>query len=110
MIRRHAGSAEPYAELAPSYARLRAEVENLMVQCRAAGLVVTGDLGGAVSVDAAAAIAAAVPNTVEGAVGLTGQATVLARDSRIPEHTYNVVCRLPCAVALRRTLRCAQQH
>ena len=44
-----------------------------MAQCRAAGLVVTGDLGGAVSVDAAAAIAAAVPNTVEGAPGLKGR-------------------------------------
>ena len=61
-----AGSVEPYTELGPWYARLRAEVEALMAQCRAAGLVVTGDLGGAVSVDAAAAIAAAVPNTVEG--------------------------------------------
>ena len=54
----------------PHYARLRAEVEVLMAQCRAAGLVVTGDLGGAVSIDTAAAIAAAVPNTVEGAHGL----------------------------------------
>ena len=37
-----------------------------MASCRAAGLVVTGALGGAVSIDAAAAIAAAVPSTVEG--------------------------------------------
>ena len=60
------GSEEPYSELAPHYARMRAEVEGLMACCRAAGLVVTGALGGAISIDAAAAIAAAVPNTVEG--------------------------------------------
>lgn len=60
------GSAEPYSELAPHYARLRAETEALMQHCRAAGLLVSGALAAALTADAAASIAAAVPATVPG--------------------------------------------
>ncbi len=75
-----------------------------MVQCRAAGLVVTGDLGGAVSVDAAAAIAAAVPNTVEGATGLQARLWCIACEAGIPEPACETLWRLRYAPALRRTL------
>lgn len=60
------GSAEPYSELGPLYARLRAETESLMQHCRAAGLVVTGALTAGLTVEAASSIAAAVPATVPG--------------------------------------------
>ena len=60
------GSAEPYSELGPLYTRLRAETESLMQHCRAAGLVVTGALTAGLTVEAASAIAAAVPATVPG--------------------------------------------
>lgn len=62
------GSAEPYSELAPHYAQLRAETEALVQRCLAAGLLVTGGLGAALTADAAASIAAAVPATVPGLI------------------------------------------
>ena len=55
--------------MTPHYARLRAETEGLMQACRAAGLLVSGELGAGLTAAAAAGIAAAVPATLPGALG-----------------------------------------
>ena len=65
------GSTAPYSELAPHYAQLRTDTEALMQHCRVAGLLVTGALAAGLTAEAAANIAAAVPNTVPGLVECT---------------------------------------